>query len=81
MFRGKNKKSGWPQLGFKNQKNYLRSIDRPEMINSIETTIAIAFFGPIAIAIAIGKAIFLLFDKLLLLLTGSLNYCFCYWFY
>ena len=29
MFRGKNKKSGWPQLGFKNQKNYLRSVDRP----------------------------------------------------
>jgi hypothetical protein len=29
LFRGKNKKSGWPQLGFKNQKNYLWSVDRP----------------------------------------------------
>ena len=26
---GRIKKSGWPQLGFKNQKNYLRSVDRP----------------------------------------------------
>ena len=38
------------------------------MINSIENTIAIAFFGSIAIAIVIDKAIFLLIDKLLLLL-------------
>ena len=51
------------------------------MINSIETTIAIAFFGSIAIAIAIDKAIFLLIDKLLLLLTEFSNYCYCYWFY
>ena len=51
------------------------------MINSIETTIAIAFFGSIAIAIAIGKVIFLLIGKLLLLLTGFSNYCYCYWFY
>ena len=50
-----------------------------EMINSIETTIAIAFFS--SIAIAIGKAIFLLVGKLLLLLTGFSNYCYCYWFY
>ena len=49
------------------------------MINSIETTIAIAFLGSIAIAIAIaiGKAIFLLVGKLLLLLRGFSNYC--YW--
>ena len=50
-----------------------------EMINSIETTIAIAFFG--SIAIVIDKAIFLLIDKLLLLLTEFSNYCYCYWFY
>ena len=50
------------------------------MINSIETTIAIAFLGSIAIAIAIaiGKAIFLLVGKLLLLLIGFSNYCYCY---
>ena len=51
------------------------------MINSIETTIAIAFLGSIAIGIAIVKAIFLLVGKLLLLLTGFSNYCYCYWFY
>ena len=51
----------------------------PEMINSIETTIAIAFLGSIAIAIV--KVIFLLVGKLLLLLTGFSNYCYCYWFY
>ena len=49
------------------------------MINSIETTIAIAFLGSIAIAIV--KATFLLVGKLLLLLTGFSNYCYCYWFY
>ena len=43
------------------------------MVNSIETTIAIAFFG--SVAIAIGKGTFLLIDKLLLLLTGLSNCC------
>ena len=38
------------------------------MTNSIETTIAIAFLGSIAIAIV--QVIFLLVGKLLLLLTG-----------
>ena len=45
------------------------------MINSIGNTIAIGFFGSIAIAIAIGKTIFQLL--LLLLLRGLPNYC--YW--
>ena len=54
---------------------------KAEMINSIETTIAIAFFGSIAIAIAIGKVIFLLIGKLLLLLTGFLKIFCCYWLY
>ena len=52
-------------------------IPEAEMINSIETTIAIAFLG--SIAIAIGKAIFLLVGKLLLLLTGFSNYCYCFY--
>ena len=38
------------------------------------TTIGIAIFG--SIAIAIGKGTFLLIDKLLLLLTGFLDYCY-----
>ena len=45
----------------------------PDMSNSIETAIAIAFFGTIAIAIA--KAIFQLLLLLLVLLRQSLNYC------
>ena len=47
-----------------------------EMINSIENTIAIAFFGSIAIAIA--KAIFKLLLLLLLLVRRFFNYCYCY---
>ena len=46
------------------------------MSNSIETAIAIAIFGTIAIGIAIAKAIFQLL--LLLLLREFSNYC--YWY-
>ena len=49
---------------------------RADMSNSIETAIAIAFFGTIAIGIAIAKAIF----QLLLLLREFFNYCYCYWY-
>ena len=49
------------------------------MINSIGNTIAIAFFGSIAIAIAIVKAIFQLLLLLLLLVRRFFNYCYCYW--
>ena len=44
----------------------------PEMINSIENTIAIAILSTIAITIAIDKGIFQLL--LLLLIRDSLNY-------
>ena len=47
-----------------------------DMSNSIETAIAIAFFGTIAIGIAIAKAIFQLL--LLILLREFFNYC--YWY-
>ena len=47
-----------------------------DMTNSIETAIAIAIFGTIAIGIAIAKAIF----QLLLLLGEFSNYCYCYWY-
>ena len=50
----------------------------PDMSNSIETAIAIAFFGTIGIAIATAKAIFQLL--LLLLLREFFNYCYCYWY-
>ena len=46
------------------------------MSNSIETAIAIAFFGTIAIDIAIAKAIFQLL--LLILLREFSKYCCCY---
>ena len=46
-----------------------------DMSNSIETTITIAFFGTIAIGIAIAKAIFQLLLLLLVLLRQSQNYC------
>ena len=49
-----------------------------DMSNSIETAIAIAFFGTIAIGIAIAKAIFQLL--LLILLREFSNYCYCYWY-
>ena len=51
---------------------------KAEMINSIENTIAIAFFGSIAIAIAIANAIFKLLLLLLLLVRRFFNYCYCY---
>ena len=44
----------------------------PELANSIENTIAIAFLSTIAIAIAIDKGIFQLL--LLLLIRASSNY-------
>ena len=50
------------------------------MSNSIETAIAIAFFGTIAIGIAIAKAIFQLLLLLLILLREFSNYCYCYWY-
>ena len=43
-----------------------------DMSNSIETAIAIAFFGTIAIGIAIAKAIFQLLLLLLLLLSKAI---------
>ena len=47
-------------------------VHRADMSNSIETAIAIAFFGTIAIdIIAIAKAVF----QLLLLLRQSQKYC------
>ena len=46
----------------------------PELANSIENTIAIAFLSTIAIAIAIDKAIFQLLLLLLLLIKASSNY-------
>ena len=49
-----------------------------DMSNSIESAIAIAFFGTIAIGIAIAKAIFQLL--LLILLREFSNYCYCYWY-
>ena len=52
----------------------------PDMSNSIETAIAIAFFGTIAIGIAIAKAIFQLLLLLLILLREFSNYCYCYWY-
>ena len=57
-----------------------KKVTRGSKIKGSYCTIAIAFFGSIAIAIAIVKAIFLLVDKLLLLLTEFSNYCYCYWF-
>ena len=51
-----------------------------DMSNSIETAIAIAFFGTIAIGIAIAKAIFQLLLLLLILLREISNYCYCYWY-
>ena len=64
-----------------------------DLSNSIETAIAIAFFGTIAIGIAIAKAIFQLLLLLLLLLSKAIfqllllillreffNYCYCYWY-
>ena len=48
------------------------------MSNSIETAIAIAIFGTIAIGIAIAKAIFQLLLLLLILLREFSNYCYCY---
>ena len=53
---------------------------RADMSNSIETAIAIAFFGTIAIGIAIAKAIFQLLLLLLILLREFSNYCNCYWY-
>jgi len=53
---------------------YLNAWDT-DMSNSIET--AIAFFGTIAIGIAIAKAIFQLLLLLLILLREFSNYC--YW--
>lgn len=47
----------------------------PDMSNSIETAIAKAFFGTIAIDIAIAKVIFPLLLLLLVLLRQSQNYC------
>ena len=44
--------------------------------NSIETAIAIAFFGTIAIGIAIAKTIFQLLLLLLILLREFSNYCY-----
>ena len=61
------------QLKLKNNKlpnfHYL-----PELANSIENAIAIAFLSTIAIAIAIDKAIFQLLLLLLLLISASSNY-------
>ena len=51
-----------------------------DMSNSIETAIAIAIFGTIAIGIAIAKAIFQLLLLLLILLREFSNYCYCYWY-
>ena len=49
----------------------------PDMNNSIETAIAIAFFGTIAIGIAaIAKAFFQLLLLLLVLLWEFSNYCY-----
>ena len=50
-----------------------------DMSNSIETAIAIAFFGTIAIgiAIAIAKGVFQLLLLLLILLKQFSNYCYC----
>ena len=48
----------------------------PDMSNSIETAIAIAIFGTIAIGIAIAKAIFQLLLLLLILLREFSNYCY-----
>ena len=53
-----------------------RTCRLPDMSNSIETAIAIAIFGTIAIGIAIAiKAIFQLLLLLLVLLRQSQNYC------
>ena len=49
-----------------------------DMSNSIETAITFAFFGTIAIGIAIAKAIFQLLLLLLILLREFSNYC--YWY-
>ena len=46
------------------------------MRNSIETAVAIAFFGTIAIDIAIAKAVFKVL--LLILLRKFSKYCYCY---
>ena len=51
-----------------------------DMSNSIETAIGIAFFGTIAIGIAIAKAIFQLLLLILILLREFSNYCYCYWY-
>ena len=58
----------------------MRKMAVPDMSNSIETAIAIAFFGTIAIGIAIAKAIFQLLLLLLILLREFSNYCYCYWY-
>ena len=60
------RKSTWFNKSFFSLQELFLICTLPEMINNIETPIAIAFFG--SIVIAIGKAIFLLIDKLLLLL-------------
>ena len=49
-----------------------------DMSNSIETAIAIAIFGTIAIGIAIAKTNSQLLILLLVLLRGFPNYCYCY---
>ena len=54
---------------------YKTIVREPDMSNSIETAIAIAFFGTIAIDIAIAKAIFQLLLLLLVLLRQSQTYC------
>ena len=53
-------------------------VEEADMSNSIETAIAIAIFGSIAIDIAIAKAIFQLLLLLLILLREFSNYCYCY---
>ena len=59
---------------------YKICVHRADMSNSIETAIAIAFFGTIAIDIAIAKAIFQLLLLLLILLREFSNYCYCCWY-
>ena len=56
------------------------TISIPDMSNSIETAIAIAFFDTIAIGIAIAKTIFQLLLLLLILLREFSNYCYCSWY-
>ena len=61
-------------------KNQNRKLHTSDMSNSIETAIAIAFFGTIAIDIALAKTVFRLLLLVLILLREFSNYCYCYWY-